>query len=214
MLFKRFKNVLLIAVLSLVIFSCKKDDDDVRLVPPNDLTEQYAVDIVKIEDYLKTHYMVLDDDLNVTILKIPTGGNQTSIWDQTDYPLVKDFEVKNDSRVSYSKGGLVEDPVTYKLYYIILNEGGGQRPTTIDSMFVDYRGWNFDNEEFDRTSSPLWTSFPAPNIQFISGFRQFVPKIKTAETVIENTDGTFSHLNFGNGVVFIKYEMSYIKIIP
>jgi hypothetical protein len=212
MLFKRFKNVLLIAVLSLVIFSCKKDDDDVRLVPPNDLTEQYAVDIVKIEDYLKTHYMVLDDDLNVTILKIPTGGNQTSIWDQTDYPLVKDFEVKNDSRVSYSKGGLVEDPVTYKLYYIILNEGGGQRPTTIDSMFVDYRGWNFDNEEFDRTSSPLWTSFPAPNIQFISGFRQFVPKIKTAETVIENTDGTFSHLNFGNGVVFIPSALAYFNI--
>ena len=214
MLFKRIKNVLLIAVLSTVIFSCKKDDDTVRITPPNDLSEQYTVDIALIEDYLKENYMTFDSEMNVTITKIPENGDQISIWDQTDYPLLYDDLVRNDSRVSYLKGGLVNDPVIYKLYYIILNEGGGERPSSVDSVFVDYKGWDLSNVEFDRTSTPIWTSFPAPNIEFISGFRQFVPKLKSAESVIENSDGTFSHQNFGNAIVFIPSALAYYNFSP
>ncbi|MEZ4838490.1 FKBP-type peptidyl-prolyl cis-trans isomerase [Flavobacterium sp.] len=213
MLLKRLKNVLLISVFAMVIFSCKKDDDDVSITPPRDRTEQYNADKDSIQKYLETHYMTVDANMNVMISEIPSenSSNYTSIIDQTDYPL-QFIEVKNDNRQTYLKGGRVDDPVDYKLYYIILNEGGGQRPTTVDSSFVDYRGWNFSNVEFDRTSSPVWTSFPSSTNEFISGFRQILPLIKTPETVTENADGTFTYTNYGNCVVFIPSGLAYFNL--
>ena len=212
MLFKRIKNVLLIAVLSTVIFSCKKDDDNARITPPRDRAVQYVEDSETILDYLKNNYMVVDADLNVTIdsLTAENSSVYTSIFDQTEYPL-QFIDVKNDIRQTFLKGGRTEDPVLYRLYYIMLNEGGGQNPTTIDSMFVDYRGWNFKNVEFDRTSTPVWTTFPAPGLQFISGFRQIVPLMKSPETSTINSDGTVSFNNFGNCIVFIPSGLAYFN---
>jgi FKBP-type peptidyl-prolyl cis-trans isomerase FkpA len=217
MLLKRFKNVLLIAVFSSVIFSCKKDDDDVTITPPRDRSEQYSDDIATIDAYLEGHYMTVDADMNVTISKIPTenSSDYVSIKDQTEYPLQFTEPVYNDNRASLLKGGRVIDPVEYKLYYIILNEGGGQRPTTVDSCFVEYRGWNFDNVEFDRTSTPNWITFPSfsdEQVSFISGFRQILPKMKTPETVTPNDDGTISYSNFGNCVVFIPSGLAYFNL--
>ncbi|HRE78870.1 MAG TPA: hypothetical protein PLL09_13715 [Flavobacterium sp.] len=212
MLLKRFKNVLLITLLSTVIFSCKKDDDDATITPPKDRTVQYGEDESTINTYFEENYMTVDADMNVTIAKITDPLTQVSIKDQTDYPLQFIENVKNDSRQTYLKGGRVEDPVNYKLYYIILNEGGGQSPTTVDSSFVDYRGWNFSNVEFDRTSSPVWTSFPSSTNEFISGFRQILPKIKTPETVTPNDDGTISYTNYGNCVVFIPSGLAYFNL--
>ncbi len=213
MLLKRFKNVLLIAILSVVVFSCKKDDDDANITPPRDRTEQYNADRDSIQKYFETHYMTVDADMNVMIAEIPeeNSAEYTSIKDQTDYPL-QFIEVKNDARVTYLKGGRIDDPVSYKLYYILLNEGGGQSPTTIDSSFVDYRGWNFNNVEFDRTSSPVWTSFPSSTNEFISGFRQILPKLKTPEMITPNEDGTVTYTNYGNCVVFIPSGLAYFNL--
>lgn len=213
MLLKRFKNVLLIAILSVVVFSCKKDDDDANITPPRDRTEQYNADRDSIQKYFETHYMTVDADMNVMIAEIPeeNSAEYTSIKDQTDYPL-QFIEVKNDARVTYLKGGRIDDPVSYKLYYILLNEGGGQSPTTIDSSFVDYRGWNFNNVEFDRTSSPVWTSFPSSTNEFISGFRQILPKLKTPEMITPNEDGTLTYTNYGNCVVFIPSGLAYFNV--
>ncbi|UPQ78572.1 hypothetical protein M0M57_13195 [Flavobacterium azooxidireducens] len=213
MLLKRFKNVLLIAVLSTVIFSCKDDDDrGGEIIPPRDRTEQYATDSESIETYLETHYMTVDADLNVMIAKIPeeNSSEYTSIKDQSDYPL-QFITRKNDTRLSYLKGGRIDDPVDYKIYYILLNEGGGQRPTTIDSSFVDYRGWTLENQEFDRATSPVWTSFPSSTAEFIAGFRQVLPLMKTPETTIVNGDGTVSYINYGNCVVFIPSGLGYFN---
>lgn len=210
MLLKRFKNVLLIAVLSAIIFSCKDDDDNGgTIIPPRDRTVQYEDDIDAIDKYLEEHYMTVDADLNVTISKITDPLTQVSIKNQTDYPLQFIENVKNDTRVSYLKGGRIEDSVDYKIYYILLNEGGGQRPTTIDSSFVDYRGWTLENQEFDRTSNPVWTSFPSSTAEFIAGFRQVLPLMKTPETTTVNGDGSVSYSNFGNCVVFIPSGLAY-----
>jgi hypothetical protein len=213
MLLKRFKNVLLISVLSTVIFSCKKDDDDASIVPPKDRNIQYTeVDKGLIEAYLEDNYMLIDADMNVTIAEIPEGNTELiSIKDQMDYPL-QFIEVLNDTRQSNLKGGRINDPVSYKLYYILLNEGGGQRPTTVDSSFVDYRGWNLSNTQFDQTSSAVWTSYPSSINEFISGFRQILPKMKTPENVTPNEDGTISYTNYGNCVVFIPSGLAYFNL--
>lgn len=204
------KIVFLLIVSSLMFISCKKDDDGIITIPPNDRNEQYLTDGYAIEEYLKSNYMVVDSDMNVTMNKITNPFTQVSIWNQTEYPL-QSIIVKNDVRDTYKTDGRFDDPVDYKLYYIILNEGGGERPTTIDSSFVDYRGWNLSNVEFDRTSNPVWTSFPG-NIEFISGFRQILPKLKSAESVVENGDGTLTHINFGNCIVFIPSGLGYFNL--
>lgn len=208
MMFQRiFKSIGVILLLALSIISCNDDDDGTTIVPPNDRTEQYGVDIALIEDYLKTNYMVVDSDLNVTIDSILPGGTEVSIWDQTDFPL-QSITVKNDTRLTILTDGRVDDDVEYKLYYILLNEGGGQNPLTIDSSFVDYRGWDLENSEFDRTSTPVWTSYPITNV-FISGFRQILPVMKTAESIVENADGTVNYVNAGKCVVFIPSGLGY-----
>ncbi|WP_333694477.1 FKBP-type peptidyl-prolyl cis-trans isomerase [Flavobacterium sp.] len=205
----QLKTLFSFTAVLLLFVSCKKDDEGATRTPPRDRAEQYATDQGLIEEYLKNNYMTVNANMDVTVTEIPNGGTQTSIWDQTEYPL-QYIVVKNDTRVSLRTDGRINDPVEYKLYYILLNEGGGQRPTTIDSTHVSYRGWNFDNEEFDRTSTPVWTSFPS-DIQFISGFRQILPLMKTAENTTVNTDGTVNYSNFGNLVVFIPSGLAYYE---
>lgn len=209
MLLKHLKSYGFFILLALAIVSCKDNDDAPSGVPPNDRTEQYATDIALIEEYLQTNYMTVDGDLNATFDSIPANGTQISVWNQTDYPL-QSITVKNDDRMSIRTDGNVSDDVEYKLYYILLNEGGGENPITIDSSFVDYRGWNLRNAEFDRTSTPVWISFPLSNV-FISGFRQILPVMKTAESILENSDGSVNYINSGKCIVFIPSGLAYFN---
>lgn len=205
------KKIVLLISCSILLFSCKKDDDEFSIVPPRDRVEQYTTDSGLIEEYLKNNYMVVDANMDVTVNKITDPATQVSIWDQTQYPLQSMTGVINDNRLTFRTDGRTDDPVSYKLYYILFNEGGGNRPTTVDSTLVDYRGWNLSNEEFDRTSSPVWTSFPS-QIEFISGFRQILPKMRASDAVIENGDGTVTHQNFGNCIVFIPSGLGYYNV--
>lgn len=191
--------------------SCKKDDNGAQLVPPRDLAEQYATDIADIEEYLQTHYMVVGAENRVSVFPIPEGGSQTPIWDQTQYPLQHRI-VKNDSRLNNLTDGRVDDPVDYKLYYIILNEGGGERPSKIDSTYVSYRGWKIsDNTQFDEAVNPFWFTFETTAV---SGFRQFSEMLNTAENFEQNTDGTTTFSNYGSGVVFIPSGLAYFNAGP
>lgn len=213
MLLKRFKITVFYSLIAVLLFSCKDDDDNGgEIVPPRDRSVQYVEDADAIEKYLEENYMTVDADFNVTITKIPeeNSSDYVSIKNQTDYPL-QYITRKNDTRVSFLKGGRIDDPVDYKIYYILLNEGGGQRPTTIDSSFVDYRGWTLENQEFDRATSPVWTSYPTsvPELNFIPGFRQVLPLMKTPETSTVNGDGTILYSNYGNCIVFIPSGLGY-----
>jgi len=58
-----FKSVLLVA-LSVFVVSCSKDSTSTE--PLRDYATQYATDIANIETFMKTHYMEVDIDQNVT----------------------------------------------------------------------------------------------------------------------------------------------------
>jgi hypothetical protein len=192
----------------LMVVSCQKDDDNV-LAPPRDFAIQYATDLADIETYLNTHYMVVDAADNVAFLEIPAGGTQTSIAAQQDFPL--QFKViKNDRRITSLVDGLVADPVDYKLYYLILNEGAGNKPGVVDSVFVNYKGWKLDNTTFDQSNSPVWFE----NNSVVSGFRQILTEIGTAESFSDNPDGTVSFSNFGNAIVFVPSGLGYFNASP
>jgi hypothetical protein len=74
-----------------ILFSCDKNDNDT--VELRDYQEQYITDLANIEEFMKTHYMTVvnnpgqANDMDVVFTKIPTGGNQVSVWNQTDYPI-------------------------------------------------------------------------------------------------------------------------------
>ena len=219
----KFKFYFILLLTSVALFSCNKDDDEkAPPVPPRDRTEQYAKDNDSIEKFLKTHYLTattVNGQPDVTFTKIPPGGGQTSIWDNTQYPL-KFKIVKNDNRRAFSTDGRVEDPVEYKLYYLILNEGGGQRPTTIDSTYTSYKGLALDNKMFEEGLNPSWTAFPRlgpddPTAEIISGYRQFVPLLKTATSVgIDPVSGQVQYTDMGAGVVFIPSGLAYFQNPP
>lgn len=211
----KFKFYFILTFVALSLFSCNKNDDN-KVAPPRDRAEQYAKDIDSIERYLKSHYMevIVDEGLtDVKIKPIPAGGTQVSIWDNTEYPLMSKI-IKNDSRSTNLVDGRFNDPVDYKMYYILLNEGGGNRPATTDSVFASYRGFKIDvnSTEFDRNSQGFWSTFPAMSnteVSVVSGFRQFLPMLRASASATTNPDGTISYTDTGVGVVFIPSGLGY-----
>jgi hypothetical protein len=217
----KFKFYFILLLTSIVLFSCSKDDEEkAPPVPPRDFTEQYIKDKDSIEKFLKTHYLTattVNGQPDITFTKIPPGGGQTSIWNNTQYPL-QSKTVKNDNRNTNLTDGRVEDPVDYKLYYLILNEGGGQRPTTIDSTYTSYKGMTLDNNVFQSSDNPLWFVFPRITINdaaAISGYRQFLPLLKTAASVVvDPVSGQAQFTDMGVGVVFIPSGLAYFQNPP
>lgn len=218
----KFKFYFILLFISASLFSCKKDDDNASVAPPKDRAEQYQVDIDSIEGYLKTHYLektVVNGLDDVIIKDLPTDGSKVSIWDNTEFPL-KSKIVKTDARKTNLVDGVSDDVVEYKLYYLILNEGAaaGKRPTTVDSTFVTYRGWKLDNDEFDKTDIPGWSTYPPlteaeSQISYIPGFRLFLPELRAADGNTVNPDGTISFNNSGTGVVFIPSGLGYYNSV-
>ncbi len=214
----KFKFYFILAFISISLFSCKRDDDNATKAPLRDYAVQYAADIDSIEEYLKTHYItqvevdgLTDVAIDTLIASNPDG--HVSIWDNTDFPLQSKI-VRSDSRSSNLVDGEVADPVEYKMYYLILNEGGGSQPTDVDSTFTTYRGWKLDNDEFDSNTTGIWSSFPAlstAETQLISGYRQFVSELKSSTGFTTGEDGTISYTNAGIGVVFIPSGLGYFN---
>lgn len=217
----KFRLYFILLLTSVVLFSCNKDDG-ASIAPPRDYAEQYAADIDSIEHYLKTHHLVkveVDGRLDVVIDTIPKNNTEglVSIWDNTEFPL-KSKIVKNDSRITNLVDGRINDPVDYKMYYLILNQGGGKSATTTDSTFVSYRGWTLKDKQFDINNTPFWATFPkitTAEVSLISGFRQFTSLLNAAETITlpdpEDGDGTIVYNNYGAGVVFLPSGLGYFN---
>ena len=223
----KVKFYFILPLISIVLFSCSSDNDKTTTTPPRDYAVQYPMDLDSIESYLKTHsFSVIEVD-GLTDVKIDTFivGNaegKVSIWDNTEYPLQHKM-VKNDSRSTYLVDGRVSDPVDYKMYYLLINEGGGASATRFDSTYVSYRGWRIrDNEQFDISNQPIWATFPqisSGETTLISGFRQFTPLLKAAMGPFETgSDGQVVFNNSGVGVVFLPsalgYYNTYLTSIP
>lgn len=189
-------------MLSLALFSCSKNKDE-EVTPPREYSEQYPTDLKDIEEYLKTYYIEeVTADFDIKISKIPTGGTQKSIWEQTTYPL--EFREVNLHGLKY------------KLYYLVLNEGIGESPSNVDAVFTAYKGDYLQQvtkdgvttltvTEFERSSNPQ-QFFQLTSV--IRGWSEVFPLFKKG-TYTSNSDGTVSYKDFGAGVVFIPSGLGY-----
>lgn len=209
----KFLSFILVAT---ILFSCDKSDNDT--VELRDYQEQYITDLANIEEYMKTHYMTVvnnpgqADDMDVVFTKIPEGGSQVSVWNQTDYPIqTREITVTQN-----------EVDVNYKIYFLKLREGSGQKPCNVDNILSGYRGEYIYKEtttedDGSSTTEVLGKQFeenknPQTYLSLyggvIRGWSEIFPQFKTG-TYSENPDGTISYNDFGAGVMFIPSGLAY-----
>jgi hypothetical protein len=169
---------------------------------------QYASDNTDIEEYLKTNYITVVshpgfiDDQDISIVKIPAGGTQKSIWDQTTYELK-------------SRSVSLHD-ITYKLYYLVLRNGTGISPCNVDGVLASYKGEYL--ERLTTAGVTALTATPFEEVKYpqsffslfsvIPGWSEIFPQFKTG-TYTSNSDGTVSYNDFGAGVMFIPSGLAY-----
>lgn len=181
---KSLKLYVLIVFGALILFSCKKDDD-VTITPPRPYDEQYANEIIEIEEYLATHYLV-GTGLDANIIEIPENGNQTPL---SQHPNLT-FKIVN------------KHDIEYKLYFLKLNEGVNERPSHVDSVFVTYKGWRFDGTQFDYVPNPVW--FYHENLA-VDGWTHFFPELKTG--IYNEISNNFD--DAGSGIMIIPSGLAY-----
>lgn len=198
----KIKFYFILSMLSLALFSCSKNKEE-ELTPPREYSVQYATDLKDIEEYLKTFYIEeVTEDFDIKISKIPEGGTQKSVWEQTTYPL-KFREVNLHG-------------LKYKLYYLVLNEGTGESPSNVDAVLSAYKGDYLQQETKDGVTTLKATEFerltnPQQFFQLtsvITGWSEIFPLFKKG-TYSSNPDGTISYKDFGAGVVFIPSGLAY-----
>jgi hypothetical protein len=209
-----FFRIALFFVAVIMVASCSPNDSD-TIAPKRDYAEQYAKDLADIEEFLQTHYMEVinnpgnAEDQNVIFYEIPTGGTQTSVWDQTTYPLRSHY--------------VAQDDITYKIYYIELRQGSGANsssPCNVDRVLSSYKGSyiytkteTVDEEEIEKISLKEFEENINPQSYFaltsvIKGWSEIFPKFKTG-SYTANPDGTLSFFDFGAGVMFIPSGLAY-----
>lgn len=209
---KRIFASALILGCSLLLWNCK-DDDNRKEVEIRDRQEVYNENIGKIETFLKTNSIEILED-GVKFDSIAFEANNT-IWKQTTYPL-QSITLKNDTYTINSRTGKYEklvDNVEYKVYYLIINEGGGESTSAYDNVFTSFSGYNLDRTSFETYPFGIWSGYPSNGnaSEFISGYRQILRQIKTASGIIDNGDGTYSYDNPGRVVVFIPSGLGYFN---
>jgi FKBP-type peptidyl-prolyl cis-trans isomerase FkpA len=197
---KKVFNLIFLLAITGIITSCNKNDDE-EVTPIRDYAVQYATDLADIEDYLQSHYIESvtnnpgqPDDQDIKLTAIPDGGTQTSIWDQTTYPLSFINVEKHD--------------ITYKVYYLKLREGSGptsKSPCNYDNILTAYTGLTLDDEVFESNNFPQ-QYFNLGSV--IAGWSELFPKFKTG-SYQSNTNGTVSYYDFGSGVFFIPSGLAY-----
>lgn len=198
----------LLLILTIVVFtvSCNKDDAP-TVTPPHDYTVQYTEDLATIDKYLDDYYMEVTPDFEVTFTKIPAGGTQQSIRQQTTYPLQFKM-VKNE-----------DHDVDYKVYYLNFQQGVNESTTAVDSVYVSYRGKYLYHEvdevvpsvldkQFDYSQNPVW--FPLENV--VSGWQEIIPLFQTGNYTTAEGPDPVTFTGYGAGVMFLPSGLGYFNM--
>lgn len=208
----KFRYYFILIITTLSLFSCSKDDNAIEEVPLRDYAEQYAKDNDSIEKYLNNYYIEeitnapgQPEDQDIKMTKIPVGGTQSSIMSLLNSPTFPKLLVRNVDL----------DDITYKLYYLVLREGVGEKPTNVDGVFADYKGTLLNGTVFDQSKNPqglynLDGVTQSPGIPVIRGWSEVFPEFRTGNyDESELGDGTLVYKDFGAGVMFLPSRLAY-----
>lgn len=224
----KFRYYFILIITTLTLFSCSKDDNSsIEEVPLRDFQEQFTTDSIAIKEYLETYYIDIEDpnfaDNDVIIKKITNSDTQPSIMsylNSSTFPklLKKTVELHE---------------ITYEIYYLVLREGVGERPTNVDEVLTSYKGdylyrtvakeavpASGDTPAQPAVPSELLASqfevlrypqsfFDLASVNLIRGWSEVFPEFRTGDTPVSNGDGTVTHTNYGSGVMFLPSGLAY-----
>lgn len=183
-----------VMIAALVIFSCKKDDDD-NQPEPIDPAEQAIKDDKSLQDFFDTHYYIPPQDGEL-FGKIDTITNGETPLNQMDGFGSKTIDV-ND--------------IDHKLYYLKLKEGAGDSITRYDSVFVKFRGFFLDSTKFEKSEiTPAWRRLSGgfdyerrrSFLGVYRGLKEGLPMFRAGENVsVEGEPLRFE--NSGSGILFM-----------
>lgn len=190
----------ILSVLGLVALTffvgCQKDDT-MDAIPARPHAEVYPEDLVKLEAYLKAHYVDIVDvnsngKIDVEDIEIDSldTDHPVSIWDQTTYPL--------QHKIVKLYG------VDFKVYYLKFAEGTGDAPSGVDRVLTSYKGLLLDGSQFDYSPNAIGFNL----IDLVKGWEYIFPEFKGGTTTT-NTDGTLNHTDYGSGVMFLPSGLGY-----
>jgi len=210
---KKLNVFILLLVASLFLYSCSKDNNN-DTVPARDYSQQYQADLDTINKFIDTHHMDVDADYNVTFSRIPTGGSQQTIRQQYTLESVQVRNLDDDG-----------EDFEYKVFYIKLNEGGGNYPTRVDSIYTAYTGdriyykqeeilpatdpktYNYynDNIQFETSPFPVWFKLD----EVIQGWAEIFPHFRTGLYDTNEDPNPVNFSNYGAGVMFVPSGLAY-----
>ena len=194
--------------LLLITTSCKKDDDIPAPPPPRDRGEEAIRAQAEIEEFLETHFYNYEDfqtDPENFKIKFDTiagdNASKTPLIEQVDFVEVKD---------------IIDTDVTYKLYYLNVRDGGGEKPHFSDYTINTYEGRLMNLDLFDSSVIPVrFNLVDTPTSSgIIRGLQQAIIRFRGASNVISNPDGTLTFENYGIGAVFIPSGLAYYQYPP
>jgi FKBP-type peptidyl-prolyl cis-trans isomerase FkpA len=192
-----FRPLALVALLFFLVVHCKKDPGP---EPIREIDEQTFVDDEALVSYLKTHFYNYEDfendpdnyKLAITLDTIAEeNSDKTPLWNQVKTKTVEITD-NNDKKIAN------------KLYYLIVKEGIGDRPTLVDSTYISYQGSLLDGRIFDKKDYPIW--FDLTNV--VRGFREALPFFSAGDHTA-NDDGTFDLDHYGQGLIFMPSALGY-----
>ncbi len=195
----KLKNSLAILIVVVLVFSCKKDDDN---TVPHDPVAQQVTDDERLVEYLQTHYYLpaAQGEHFGTVDTIMNG--EIPLMDKVITQEVTHNEIK------------------YKLYHYMHEEGVGENPTRYDSVFIKYRGFTLDSVKFDENVSlnnglKSWWSIPGRlnsenrvESGVIQGWKYGVPNFKSGTNISQDGE-PIKFSGTGKGVLFIPSGLAY-----
>ncbi|AOW22001.1 FKBP-type peptidyl-prolyl cis-trans isomerase [Urechidicola croceus] len=177
----KIKNLVLTFLLATVIFACKDDNS----FTPFDHEAQAVTDDEALVDYLQSHYY----DEALDSIKETTDA-QASFYSQVETQVV------------------VENEISYKLYYIVSQQGVGYQPSKFDDVLTTYRGELLDGFIFDERNTinvgNPWFNLSAVIKGWSYGFTHFKGGINNSQP---NEPLDFS--DYSTGFLFIPSGLGY-----
>ena len=183
----KLKYLIPILTLLITFYSCNKDSNDDEIF---DAAAQSIIDDESLVDYLQSHYYLPAGD-NEPFGTIDTiVNNETSLYGQV--------ETQN----------ITHDDISYKLYYLLIDQGVNDNPTRYDSVFVKYRGFTLDSVKFDESPNFNTTRSWLDLNGVIQGWKYGFPNFKSGNNVSEPGE-PISFEDNGKGILFIPSGLAY-----
>lgn len=216
----KLKNIVVLIVVFMSIWSCKKDDGPIgELVPPRSIIEVAAEDDAEIREFLSTHFFNYDEFINppsdfdykIRFDTIAGDNSQKTpiMFSDTISGANFEFGMETISVESSSFGVTDEEVSDHTLYYLVVRQGGSEEmPTIGDNVVLRYEGTLLDGTLFDASSNQPVT-FNLSGV--VRGFGNGMEYLKTGTDLIVNEDGTVTYSDYGIGAIFIPSGLAYFN---